>query len=50
VIKNRGHFPNEEAASKLMYLALRKIVKEWKRPPTHWGAGLPCLKPGHATP
>jgi transposase-like protein len=38
VIKNRGHFPNEEAASKLIYLALRKIVQEWKRPPTHWGA------------
>ena len=38
VIKNRGHFPNEEAASKLIYLALRNIVKEWKRPPTHWSA------------
>jgi len=38
VIKNRGHFPNEEAASKLIYLALRNIVKGWKRPPTHWGA------------
>jgi transposase-like protein len=38
VIKNRGHFPSEEAASKLIYLALRNIVKEWKRPPTHWGA------------
>lgn len=34
VIKNRGHFPNEAAASKLIYLALRNIVKEWKRPPT----------------
>lgn len=38
VIKNRGHFPNEEAASKLIYLALRNIVKQWKKPPTHWGA------------
>jgi putative transposase len=38
VIKNRGHFPNEEAASKLIYLALRNILKEWKRPPTQWGA------------
>lgn len=38
VIKNRGHFPNEEAASKLIYLALRNIVQQWKRPPTHWGA------------
>jgi transposase-like protein len=38
VLKNRGHFPSEEAASKLIYLALRNIVKQWKRPPTHWGA------------
>jgi len=38
VLKNRGHFPSEEAASKLLYLALRNIVKEWKSPPTQWGA------------
>ncbi len=38
VIKNRGHFPSEEAAGKLIYLALRKIVAQWKRPPVHWGA------------
>jgi transposase-like protein len=38
VLKNRGHFPSEEAASKLIYLALRKIVAQWKRPPVHWGA------------
>ena len=38
VLKNRGHFPSEEAASKLIYLALRNITKEWKKPPTHWGA------------
>ena len=38
VIKNRGHFPSEEAASKLIFLVLRNIVKQWKKPPTHWGA------------
>ena len=38
VIKNRGHFPNEEAAGKLIFLALRKIVAQWKKPPVHWGA------------
>jgi transposase-like protein len=38
VLKSRGHFPNEEAASKLIYLVLRNIVKQWKKPPTHWGA------------
>jgi putative transposase len=38
VLKNRGHFPSEEAAGKLIFLALRNIVKKWKKPPTHWGA------------
>lgn len=33
VIKNRGHFPNDEAASKLIYLALRDIARDWKMPP-----------------
>ena len=36
VLKNRGHFPNDQAATKLMYLALRKIEKKWKKPPVHW--------------
>ena len=40
VLKNRGHFPSEEAASKLIYLALRNIVKQWKMPPLHWGAAV----------
>ena len=38
VLKNRGHFPSEEAAGKLIYLALRNIVKQWKKPPVFWGA------------
>jgi transposase-like protein len=38
VLKNRGHFPSEAAAGKLIYLALRNLVKQWKSPPTHWGA------------
>ena len=38
VIKNRGHFPSEEAASKLIYLALRNSVKQWEKPPAHWSA------------
>lgn len=38
VIKNRGHFPHEAAASKLIFLALRNIVKKWTKPSTHWGA------------
>ena len=38
VIKNRGHFPNDEAALKLIYLALRNITKKWKMPPITWRA------------
>lgn len=38
VLKNRGHFPNDEAATKLIYLALRNITKKWKKPPVQWKA------------
>jgi transposase-like protein len=38
VIKNRGHFPNDEAATKLIWLALRNITKDWKMPPITWRA------------
>jgi putative transposase len=30
VIKTRGSFPNEEAARKLLYLALRNVSKKWQ--------------------
>ena len=36
VLKNRGHFPSDEAATKLIYLALRNITKRWKNPPVTW--------------
>lgn len=36
IVKNRGHFPTDEAASKLLYLALRNIEKNWKMPPVTW--------------
>jgi transposase-like protein len=38
VIKNRGHFPNDEAATKLIWLALCNIAKDWKMPPVTWRA------------
>jgi putative transposase len=38
VLKNRGHFPSDEAATKLIYLALRNITKRWKNPPVTWRA------------
>lgn len=35
-IRNKGHFPNDEAATKLMWLALRNITAKWKNPPIAW--------------
>jgi len=40
IIKNRGAFPNEEAAKKLLYLALQNIAKKWNRPIHNWQAAL----------
>ena len=40
VIKTRGHFPNDEAATKLIYLALRNIEKKWKMPAREWKGAL----------
>lgn len=36
IIKNRGHFPSDEAAKKLLYLALRDITARWTKPPANW--------------
>ena len=33
IIKTRGHFPNDEAATKLIWLALRNITATWERRP-----------------
>jgi putative transposase len=38
VLKTRGHFPSDEAATKLMYLALRNITAKWTLPPQGWKA------------
>lgn len=35
-IRNKGHFPSDEAATKLIYLALRNIAAKWKRAPKEW--------------
>jgi putative transposase len=40
VLKSRGHFPSDEAAAKLIYLALRNIVRGWKVPALHWQAAM----------
>jgi len=36
VLKTRGHFPSDEAATKLIYLVLRDITKKWTNPPITW--------------
>ena len=36
IIKTRGHFPNDEAASKLIWLALRNITADWSRSTREW--------------
>jgi len=33
-LKTRGHFPNDEAALKLLYLVLRNIINRWHTAPT----------------
>ena len=37
-VRVRGHFPNEEAALKLIWLQLREVTQKWKRPPREWHA------------
>jgi transposase-like protein len=36
IIKTRGHFPSDEAASKLIWLALRNITADWSRAARDW--------------
>ena len=40
IIKTRGSFPNEEAALKLLYLALCNAAKKWTMPIANWKAAL----------
>jgi putative transposase len=36
IIKTRGHFPSDDAATKLIWLALRNITADWGRPANTW--------------
>jgi putative transposase len=36
IIKTRGHFPNDDAATKLIWLALRNITAKWERSAPAW--------------
>ena len=40
IIKTRGHFPSEDAATKLIWLALRNVMKRWSRAARQWTAAL----------
>jgi transposase-like protein len=40
VVRVRGHFPNDEAAVKLLYLAIRNVEKRWTRQPQYWNRAL----------
>ena len=35
-VRGKGHFPHDDAARKLIYLALRGVAAKWKRPPQFW--------------
>ncbi len=37
-VRARGHFPNDEAALKLLFLVLNRAEKDWKMPPREWTA------------
>ena len=36
IIKTRGHFPSDDAATKLLWLALRNITADWGRAAREW--------------
>jgi transposase-like protein len=36
IIKTRGHFPTDDAANKLLWLALRNITADWGNAAHHW--------------
>jgi putative transposase len=36
IIKTRGHFPSDDAATKLIWLALRNITADWERAARDW--------------
>lgn len=37
-VRVRGHFPSDEAATKLIWLVLRNVEKRWTNPPIAWHA------------
>jgi len=44
-VRIRGHFPDDDSARKLVYLAIRNHESNWKRPMAGW---YECLAAFHA--
>ncbi len=40
IIKTRGHFLSDDAASKVIWLALRNIMADWSRAAHDWKAAM----------
>lgn len=40
IIKTRGHFPSDDAAVKLLYLALKNITNDWKMSAREWKSAM----------
>ena len=40
IIRTRGHFPSDDAANKLIWLALRNITASWGSAAHHWKAAM----------
>jgi putative transposase len=40
IIKSKGHFPSDEAALKLLFLALRNAQKKWQLAPKSWKSAM----------
>ena len=40
IIKTRGHFPGDDAATKLLWLALRNITADWSHAVQDWKAAM----------
>lgn len=44
-VRTRGHFPNDEAATKLLYLVLQTLGRKWRqRPAKEWQSAVPHLR------
>lgn len=40
IIKTKGAFPTDDAARKLLYLALLNLSRRWTRPLANWKAAI----------